>query len=70
VKTLRGAREANSLAVAIGISAAATVLALLASVYWVPTGWRWSLIFPALVVLSTGPVNWWLRGRRNASRSQ
>jgi len=69
MKPLRSAGEANSLAAAIGISAAATVLALLASVYWVPTGWRWSLVFPALIVLSTGPANWWLRGRRNASRS-
>lgn len=70
MNTLRRAREANSLTAAIGISAVATVLALLASVYWIPTGWRWSLVFPALVVLSTGPINWWLRGRRNASRSQ
>jgi hypothetical protein len=59
----------NNLAVALGFSVVSTVLALLLSVYWVPTGWRWSLVLPALVVFSGPPVTWWLRKRRNATRS-
>lgn len=72
VKTLRRARDTNSLAAAVGISVVATVLALLASVYWVDAakGWHWSLAIPASFVLSMGPLNWWLRKHRNASRSQ
>ena len=68
VKTLARART-NSLAVEIGFSVVVTVLALLVSVYWVPTGWRWSLVLPASVVLGAGPLSWWLRKRRDASRS-
>jgi hypothetical protein len=71
VKKLRHIRETNSLVAAIGISVVATGLAGLATAYWgpAPTGWRWGMILPASVVLSAGPLSWWLRKRRDASRS-
>lgn len=71
VKTPRHVRETNSLVAAIGISVVATGLAGLATAYWgpAPTGWHWGMILPASVVLSAGPLSWWLRKRRDASRS-
>jgi predicted lysophospholipase L1 biosynthesis ABC-type transport system permease subunit len=61
--------KTNRLAAAIGFSVVWTVLRLLATFYWDPTDWHWSLILPASVVLSSGPISWWLRKRRKASRS-